>query len=149
MRALYESGAWGVQTASDMFKIHAVDNSLRLSSLDLNLLVVFDAILKDRNITAAGRRIGLSQPAMSNALSRSSSAQCSPSRGIRPAAEPRSSVWRTTAGMSVTLADSAAVQQRHVSLPEAGRASRARRWRIKYNCRRSRVGAVPRRAQLQ
>ena len=53
-----------------MFKIHAVDNSLRLSSLDLNLLVVFDAILKDRNITAAGRRIGLSQPAMSNALAR-------------------------------------------------------------------------------
>jgi hypothetical protein len=53
-----------------MFKIHAVDNSLSLSSLDLNLLVVFDAILKDRNITAAGRRIGLSQPAMSNALAR-------------------------------------------------------------------------------
>lgn len=41
-----------------------------LSSLDLNLLVVFDAILKDRNITIAARRVGLSQPAMSSALAR-------------------------------------------------------------------------------
>jgi DNA-binding transcriptional LysR family regulator len=53
-----------------MFKIHGVDKSLRLSSLDLNLLVVFDAIVKDRNVTAAARRIGLSQPAMSGALAR-------------------------------------------------------------------------------
>ncbi len=41
-----------------------------LSTLDLNLLVVFDAILKDRNITVAAQRVGLSQPAMSSALSR-------------------------------------------------------------------------------
>lgn len=50
--------------------IHAMDRSSRLASLDLNLLVVFDAIAKDRNITAAARRIGLSQPAMSSALAR-------------------------------------------------------------------------------
>jgi DNA-binding transcriptional LysR family regulator len=53
-----------------MDKIHHVNKSLQLSSLDLNLLVVFDAIVKDRNITIAARRIGLSQPAMSNALAR-------------------------------------------------------------------------------
>ena len=53
-----------------MFKIHAMDKSLRLSALDLNLLVVFDAIVKDRNVTAAARRVGLSQPAMSSALAR-------------------------------------------------------------------------------
>jgi DNA-binding transcriptional LysR family regulator len=38
--------------------------------LDLNLLVVFDAIYRSRNLTAAGRALGLSQPAMSHALSR-------------------------------------------------------------------------------
>jgi DNA-binding transcriptional LysR family regulator len=59
-----------VQTTSKMIRIHAVDRSARLASLDLNLLVVFDAIAKDRNITAAARRVGLSQPAMSSALAR-------------------------------------------------------------------------------
>jgi DNA-binding transcriptional LysR family regulator len=53
-----------------MYKIHAVDKHAKLSSLDLNLLVVFDALLKDRNVTTAARRIGLSQPAMSSALGR-------------------------------------------------------------------------------
>jgi DNA-binding transcriptional LysR family regulator len=67
---MYESPRGGVQTAPDMFKIHAVDKSLSLASLDLNLLVVFDAIVKDRNVTAAARRVGLSQPAMSSALAR-------------------------------------------------------------------------------
>src|SRR6202043_4199039 len=38
--------------------------------IDLNLLVVFDAVMQERNVTRAGERIGLSQPAMSHALSR-------------------------------------------------------------------------------
>jgi DNA-binding transcriptional LysR family regulator len=38
--------------------------------IDLNLLVVFDAIYRLRNLTAAGRTLGLSQPAMSHALGR-------------------------------------------------------------------------------
>lgn len=41
-----------------------------LASLDLNLLVVFDAILKERSITLAAQRVGLSQPAASSALNR-------------------------------------------------------------------------------
>ena len=53
-----------------MLRIHAVNKDAELSSLDLNLLVVFDAIYKDRNITVAARRVGLSQPAMSSALAR-------------------------------------------------------------------------------
>ena len=53
-----------------MVMIHAVNKSIGLASLDLNLLVVFDAIVKDRSITVAARRVGLSQPAMSSALSR-------------------------------------------------------------------------------
>jgi len=47
-----------------------MDRSVKPSSLDLNLLVVFDAIVKDRNVTMAARRVGLSQPAMSSALNR-------------------------------------------------------------------------------
>jgi DNA-binding transcriptional LysR family regulator len=37
---------------------------------DLNLLVVFDALIRERSVTRAGRRVGLSQPAMSHALNR-------------------------------------------------------------------------------
>jgi DNA-binding transcriptional LysR family regulator len=44
--------------------------SMNLASLDLNLLLVFDAIMQERHVTRAGDRIGLSQPAMSNALNR-------------------------------------------------------------------------------
>jgi DNA-binding transcriptional LysR family regulator len=38
--------------------------------MDLNLLVVFDAVMQDRSVTRAGQRLGLSQPAMSHALTR-------------------------------------------------------------------------------
>lgn len=41
-----------------------------LSAVDLNLLVAFDALLAERNVTRAARRIGLSQPALSKALNR-------------------------------------------------------------------------------
>lgn len=38
--------------------------------LDLNLLRVFDAVLRGRGVTAAAVRLGLTQPAVSNALAR-------------------------------------------------------------------------------
>ncbi len=38
--------------------------------VDLNLLLALGALLEDRNLTRAGERIGLSQPAMSAALAR-------------------------------------------------------------------------------
>lgn len=41
-----------------------------VKSLDLNLLVAFDAMMSERNVTRAGQRIGLAQPSMSNALAR-------------------------------------------------------------------------------
>jgi DNA-binding transcriptional LysR family regulator len=43
---------------------------MNLQSIDLNLLVVFEALMEERNVTRAARRVGLSQPAMSNALTR-------------------------------------------------------------------------------
>ncbi|MDJ0636380.1 MAG: LysR family transcriptional regulator [Xenococcaceae cyanobacterium MO_188.B29] len=49
-----------------MSGIHHVN----LAAVDLNLLVVFDALMSERNVTRAGEKIGLSQPATSNALSR-------------------------------------------------------------------------------
>ncbi|MEO0883624.1 MAG: LysR family transcriptional regulator [Pseudomonadota bacterium] len=38
--------------------------------MDLNLLLVFDAVMRTRNVTRAGFEIGLSQPAVSKALGR-------------------------------------------------------------------------------
>ena len=43
---------------------------VNLSGIDLNLLVVLEALLEERNVTRAGERVGLSQPAVSNTLSR-------------------------------------------------------------------------------
>ncbi|MGW0842726.1 LysR family transcriptional regulator [Streptomyces sp. NPDC002787] len=43
---------------------------MNLSRLDLNLVLALRALLEERNVTRAGERIGLSQPAMSAALSR-------------------------------------------------------------------------------
>src|SRR6266702_5464867 len=44
--------------------------AVKLGAIDLNLLVVFDAVMQERSVTRAGRRLGLSQPAMSHALNR-------------------------------------------------------------------------------
>lgn len=41
-----------------------------LRRLDLNLLVVFDALMGQRSVTRASERLGMTQPAVSNALGR-------------------------------------------------------------------------------
>jgi LysR family nod box-dependent transcriptional activator len=43
---------------------------MRFHQLDLNLLIALDALLTERNITLAGKRLHLSQSAMSSGLSR-------------------------------------------------------------------------------
>lgn len=45
--------------------LHAVNHPL-----DLNLLRVFDALMRDRKVAAAAQRLGLTAPAVSNALAR-------------------------------------------------------------------------------
>ena len=45
-------------------------HTMNLQSIDLNLLVVLEALVEECNVTRAAKRIGLSQPAMSNALAR-------------------------------------------------------------------------------
>lgn len=51
-----------IQNMNDIYR------SLR--KLDLNLLVVFDALMRERSVSRAAQRCFLSQPAMSNALKR-------------------------------------------------------------------------------
>ena len=43
---------------------------MSFAAFDLNLLRVFDALMRERSVTRAGELIGLSQPAVSNALAR-------------------------------------------------------------------------------
>jgi hypothetical protein len=45
-------------------------SAMNWGAFDLNLLIVFDAVMQERSVTRAGNRIGLSQPAMSHALNR-------------------------------------------------------------------------------
>jgi DNA-binding transcriptional LysR family regulator len=45
-------------------------HDMNLQTIDLNLLLVFEALMEERGVTRAARRVGLSQPAMSNALAR-------------------------------------------------------------------------------
>ena len=43
---------------------------MNVRDVDLNLLRVFDAVLRERGVTPAAVGLGLTQPAVSNALSR-------------------------------------------------------------------------------
>lgn len=43
---------------------------MRLAGVNLNLLIVLDALLSERSVTAAARRVGLSQSATSHSLAR-------------------------------------------------------------------------------
>jgi len=54
----------------EMHSRHGYMNRMNLGAFDLNLLIVFDAVMQERSVTRAGSRIGLSQPAMSHALNR-------------------------------------------------------------------------------
>lgn len=58
------------QFRSGICYIHPVNGAVNLSGLDLNLLHVFDALMTEGSVTRAGQRVGLTQPAVSNALGR-------------------------------------------------------------------------------
>src|SRR6201992_1388756 len=71
--------------------IHNMHNALMLrGNLDLNLLLVFDAVLRERSVVRAADNLAISQPAVSHALNR-----------LRHALKDRLFV-RTPAGMSPT-----------------------------------------------
>lgn len=58
------------RTAVGVSAAPATIGGINLASVDLNLLVALEALLEQRNVTYAGQRVGLSQPAMSRALAR-------------------------------------------------------------------------------
>lgn len=52
-------------------KPHLLDmGKPQLRMVDLNLLTVFDAVMQEQNITRAAHTLGMSQPAVSNAVAR-------------------------------------------------------------------------------
>ena len=60
-----------------------------MANTDLNLMVIFDAIMHEQSITAAADRLAMTQPAVSNAVSRMRNVWKDPlfvkhGRGIRP-----------------------------------------------------------------
>src|SRR5215467_14682270 len=55
-----------MKSIDDIVSIRRMD----IRAVDLNLLKAFDALMSERAVTRAAGRIGLSQPAMSHALSR-------------------------------------------------------------------------------
>ena len=54
----------------EMHSRHMEMQRVNWAAFDLNLLIVFDAVMQERSVTRAGQRIGLSQPAISHALNR-------------------------------------------------------------------------------
>jgi DNA-binding transcriptional LysR family regulator len=62
---------------------------MNINGINLNLLLVFEALLEEKSVSRAAVRIGLSQPAVSNALTRLRELFGDPlfhrtSRGMRP-----------------------------------------------------------------
>ncbi|WP_068547349.1 LysR family transcriptional regulator [Thalassotalea crassostreae] len=43
---------------------------MNITNIDLNLLIAFDALLKEKNVTKAAEHLNITQPAMSNSLKR-------------------------------------------------------------------------------
>src|ERR1044071_8296917 len=63
---VYQQRASSIKSIDCMIFIRQMD----IRGVDLNLLKAFDALISERTVTRAAGRIGLSQPAMSHALSR-------------------------------------------------------------------------------
>ena len=57
---------WDLATSRTEGYIH----DMNIKDFDLNLLVVFDAIMRTRSLTSAGRQLGRAQPTISHALAR-------------------------------------------------------------------------------
>jgi DNA-binding transcriptional LysR family regulator len=54
----------------EMHSLHEDMHTMNWGAFDLNLLVVFDAVMRERSVKRAAQLVGLSQPAVSHALAR-------------------------------------------------------------------------------
>jgi DNA-binding transcriptional LysR family regulator len=79
------------------------------NAFDLNLLTVFDAVVQEKNLTRAGQRLGMSQPAVSHALARLRHVLKTSSLCVRPRAcaqPPRAADgWTSPRGTAGTPGD--------------------------------------------
>jgi DNA-binding transcriptional LysR family regulator len=78
---------------------------VNITAVNLNLLLAFEALLEEQSVSRAAMRIGLSQPAMSNALARLRSVFGDPlfqrtSRGIKPTARALELAGPVRSGLS-------------------------------------------------
>jgi DNA-binding transcriptional LysR family regulator len=69
--------------------VPAFNSANNMANIDLNLMVIFDSIMQEQSITAAAQRLSMTQPSVSNAVSRMRHVWKDPlfvkqGRGIRP-----------------------------------------------------------------
>jgi len=79
---------------------------MNLNSLDLNLLVALDALLREASVSRAAMRIGLSQPATSHALQRLRDLIGDPllvRSGARMELTPRAQALRSPLAQALTM----------------------------------------------
>jgi len=67
---LAESLGARVTSRNPMSGMYFMNSAHDINNLDLNLLVVFDALLRERSVTRAGQTLGITQSAMSHSLAR-------------------------------------------------------------------------------
>jgi DNA-binding transcriptional LysR family regulator len=89
-----------------LMKVMQAEHDRALASLDLNLLVVLDALLAERHVTRAAARLGLTQPACSHALARLRRALGDPLlvRGPRNVMVPTARAEALAPGLRASLA---------------------------------------------
>ncbi len=78
-----------------------------MANLDLNLLVIFEAIMQERSITGAAQRLFMTQPSVSNAVTRMRHAWDDPifvkeGRGIKPTPYAHA-LWQEVGGSLTTI----------------------------------------------
>ena len=78
-----------------------------MANLDLNLLVIFEAIMQERSITGAAQRLFMTQPSVSNAVTRMRHAWGDPlfvkeGRGIKPTPYA-DALWQQVSGSLNTI----------------------------------------------
>jgi DNA-binding transcriptional LysR family regulator len=78
-----------------------------MANLDLNLLVIFEAIMQEQSITAAAQRLYMTQPSVSNAVTRMRHAWGDPlfvkeGRGIKPTPYAQN-LWQQISGSLTTI----------------------------------------------
>lgn len=58
------------RNAAYLYSVYTGIHIMNLAAVDLNVLLAFEALFEERSVTRAAARVGLTQPAMSNALRR-------------------------------------------------------------------------------